>query len=331
MQRADNARVPKVVQGSSGESRRVGSARLIWRCAAPLGAGFSPVEFRDPAATASLERHGYYLSDFFIGERAVEQLVDVYRENLIDAAPTDGAFYSTAWNGAGGADSAAYAATVQWLKPEIEKMVDRKRSRVLASVFQLKPAGPSSGLAPHQDSTLVDERRWSGAHAWVALTRSRAEDGALFVVPGSHRFARWPRVANADDEFVAYRNELMRSARVIEAEPGQVVLFDHATIHGSLPNRGGSTRVAASCVVIPAAADLLVPVPDPEDPAVARVLRYVPDALDRSPELLAEQGEPCGEIRPAKLGFSPPALRAACRLASVLRPGALGTKLRSAC
>ncbi|MGB6058708.1 MAG: hypothetical protein WBF71_10620, partial [Microthrixaceae bacterium] len=41
--------------------------------------------------------------------------------------------------------------------------------RLRGSALQIKPPSRSSELNSHQDSSLVDERRWLGVYAWIAL------------------------------------------------------------------------------------------------------------------------------------------------------------------
>ena len=59
--------------------------------------------------------------------------------------------------------------------------------KVVCGSFIVKSPGPDSGMCVHQDMSLVDESKYTGINIWVPLVDLTIENGALFVLPKSHR------------------------------------------------------------------------------------------------------------------------------------------------
>jgi hypothetical protein len=207
--------------------------------------------------------------------------------------------------------------------PEVAALVDPATARVMPSVLQIKPSSPDSALSAHQDSSLVDETHSHGLYAWVALTDSGVDDGPLFVLPGSHRWGRWPRAASPVDELAGLHHAIERWSRVLEVRSGQVVLFDNAVVHGSLANRSGRTRLAASCAVVPAAAELVIHRTVDGHPGALRLWEEASDTATAGP--VSTWAATTETTAP---GVGPAALSAVCALDRLLRPRPPGRALQ---
>lgn len=126
--------------------------------------------------------------------------------------------------------------------------------RICLANFTVKqPAGePVPG---HVDWSFVDEAGASSATVWCALEDISEEQGALTVIPGSHRQVDFIRPVNVRDydrhSSVAGGEQVAVPVRV-----GQAVVLDNRTVHGSSANRSDRTRVAAAAVVAPRAVPL---------------------------------------------------------------------------
>lgn len=127
--------------------------------------------------------------------------------------------------------------------PQVESiLVDRLNdpwySRIPADapnyILRAYQARSSSGALPlHIDSFIP----YAGEHpiamqVSIVLEDSSLENGATLVVPGSHRSAEWADQASLSE------------AIPIQAEAGDVVLWDSRLWHGASENRTGRTRWA---------------------------------------------------------------------------------------
>lgn len=99
---------------------------------------------------------------------------------------------------------------------------------------------PGAGTFPwHQDnqySQLKDQH----FQFWISLTTMTAENGGLWVVPGSHKgMLKY----DVDDNHVSYNGDVSK-AEFISAEPGDVVLFSSYLLHSTTPNITQNSRWA---------------------------------------------------------------------------------------
>jgi hypothetical protein len=68
------------------------------------------------------------------------------------------------------------------------------------------------------------------------------------------------RSASAPNELEGMENILKKYCHVLNAKAGQIILFDNALIHGSLPNSSGQVRVALTGGIYPKPAPLVTSV-----------------------------------------------------------------------
>src|SRR5690606_33637734 len=90
--------------------------------------------------------------------------------------------------------------------------------------------GATSIIGPHQDMSFVDESRFRSYAIWIPLVGTSLENGALQVLPGSHLVLDNLRVMPGDPPWFKDGLEGIDTSDfvVLETEPGQVVVWDHA-------------------------------------------------------------------------------------------------------
>ncbi len=122
----------------------------------------------------------------------------------------------------------------------------------------VKGARPSGPVEPHQDLTYTDERRYRTIIVWAPLQDVGPENGALHVIPGSHRWTSGIRAAGTTtaptDE---HRSSLWDQAVPLQLSAGQAVLYDAGLIHGSSANDSPSPRPVLAAALAPTGADLV--------------------------------------------------------------------------
>ncbi|MEY2422426.1 MAG: hypothetical protein QOI95_2493 [Acidimicrobiaceae bacterium] len=132
--------------------------------------------------------------------------------------------------------------------------------RVALATFVVKGATGDSRVQPHTDPTLVDEPRVRSVAVWITTVDTSLENGALWVLDGSHRMTPAFRPATGfpqrelSDELVATHPQRQIP---LPLPAGHAVFFDHALVHWSGPNESGRTRVAVAAVAAPARERLL--------------------------------------------------------------------------
>ncbi len=104
----------------------------------------------------------------------------------------------------------------------------------------------------HQNWAFVDEWKYTSISVWCPLVDSFKENGALQIVPGSHkRFApvRGPLIPW---ELEHLKKELVENHMVpMEIKAGQAVILDDSVVHYSAPNMTDGLRLAIQLIMIP--------------------------------------------------------------------------------
>ena len=85
----------------------------------------------------------------------------------------------------------------------------------------------------HQDNAY-NRLRVQHFQVWIAITRGTDENGGLWLQPGSHRRGLLPHVGSGSH--MIYEGS-HGSALLVEAEPGDVVVFSSLMLHRTPPNR----------------------------------------------------------------------------------------------
>ncbi len=113
---------------------------------------------------------------------------------------------------------------------------------------------PGLGEVPvHQNWNFVDESRFCSVSIWCPLVDVGPENGALEVIPGTHRiFRNVLRSPSIPWFFKSYKDVLLREyLQVVPVKAGEALIFDDSLIHYSKPNRGDYDRTVIQVIAIP--------------------------------------------------------------------------------
>jgi len=125
------------------------------------------------------------------------------------------------------------------------------------SNFFIKEGASPSFVSWHQDSTYWGLSEPEVATAWVAFTPSTAANGAMAVIPGSHKRDQAPHRDTFDRHNLLTRGqeiavEVDESQQVLlELQPGEMSLHHVRLVHGSAPNPSGDRRIGFAIRYIP--------------------------------------------------------------------------------
>lgn len=128
-------------------------------------------------------------------------------------------------------------------------MLDQRLGKILHDLFGEEPLAAQSmlyfkppgarGQAFHQDDFYLKTAPGHCMAAWVALDDCDAENGTLFVVPGSHtQPVLCPHAADLTKSFTTEEVDIPENIQPQEVSlvAGDVLFFNGAVIHGSTPN-----------------------------------------------------------------------------------------------
>lgn len=128
---------------------------------------------------------------------------------------------------------------------------------VWGTSFFIKEPRNKSFVSWHQDLTYWGLEPPDIVTAWIALSPSTRENGAMRVLPASHTAEVLPHTDTfAADNLLSRGQEIRvdvdeRKAVALELEPGQMSLHHVKLIHGSEPNPSPHRRIGLAVRYIP--------------------------------------------------------------------------------
>src|SRR3954447_6203262 len=126
-----------------------------------------------------------------------------------------------------------------------------------SSNFFIKEAADPAFVSWHQDSTYWGLSAPDVATAWVALTPSAAENGAMAMLPGSHQHDQMPHRDTFHRHNLLTRGQEIAvevdeaKAVVLNLRPGEMSLHHGRPVHGSAPTPSFDRRIGFAIRYIP--------------------------------------------------------------------------------
>lgn len=194
--------------------------------------GWAVIDLLDPAA--------------IVGVRGIIDAVDLDRAHGFYASP-----------------AASWGALARSIDRELKDTVAPHAARVLPGMqpflagITSKGARSDSVISFHQDWTYTDERSWRVVFLWCPLVDVSERNGALRVVPGSHRWSADIRPSRSVEVTEGLQQQLLERSTCVNLRAGQALAFDPATLHGSGPNETDEVRPAFTMAFTDPAAQLL--------------------------------------------------------------------------
>ena len=208
------------------------------------------VVFNDPDIQARFDRDGYVVFDFIGPEQAALIAEKFYQMHQV----IPGGFYSTASNPEDSFKQSISNHAGQLISPAMDKTFhDFKK---LGITFLCKAPGEEGKVPVHRDWMVVDESKYFSGTIWVPLSDVTEANGALRVLPGSHKFFNDLRSSSLQAAYKGYEDEIWDQMITVPMKAGQAFLLNHAVIHASSANVTDKERLILVCGIIPAAAKL---------------------------------------------------------------------------
>ncbi len=113
------------------------------------------------------------------------------------------------------------------------------------SSYLYKTKGKNSDLAPHQDWTIVDEKKYVAINIWTPLIDTYEQNGTLFVLPGSQAQKHFTlRAPTIPFHFQNKIEKVLKDSIPTNAKAGEAVILNQSLIHYSTPNIADDIRIA---------------------------------------------------------------------------------------
>ncbi|MCU1496457.1 MAG: hypothetical protein JWM47_410 [Acidimicrobiales bacterium] len=150
----------------------------------------------------------------------------------------------------------------RWLSEKIGPPLERLLGSDLEpflSAFFAKGARHGDRMTYHQDWSYTDERHHRSVLTWIPLVDVGPGNGAMYVVPGSHRWSDGIRPSNIDaaPPTDPHLDAFEERAVLVEMRAGEALVYDPAIVHGTPPNTTDDTRPVAGLALVPRDAELV--------------------------------------------------------------------------
>ena len=125
------------------------------------------------------------------------------------------------------------------------------------SLFFTKDAHDPAFVSWHQDSTYWGLSTAEVVTAWIALSPSTVESGAMRFAPGTHKLDQIPHRDTFDEHNMLTRGQIVahdvdeEAAVDVVLQPGEASLHHVRLIHGSGPNNAADRRIGFAVRYIP--------------------------------------------------------------------------------
>lgn len=116
--------------------------------------------------------------------------------------------------------------------------------RVMLYSYVVKTSGSKSEFSLHQDTTGLDEWKYSPLNIWIPLTDVTVDNGCMALLPYSHRFFSPYRSIAFPPPFTDVQETLKTYLEPIEMKAGEGLFFDNRLVHNSFANNSGQVRAA---------------------------------------------------------------------------------------
>jgi len=135
------------------------------------------------------------------------------------------------------------------LKPTLE--ANFKDYKNVVNAFVVKLPGEKSEFYVHQDTTAVDEFKFSPLSLWIPLHDITPENGALAIIEKTHWFFSPYRGVSFSFPFKKINDTIKKYLKPVYMKAGEIMCFDNRIIHNSMANTSDRPRIAVICGIFP--------------------------------------------------------------------------------
>jgi ectoine hydroxylase-related dioxygenase (phytanoyl-CoA dioxygenase family) len=196
--------------------------------------------FKNNELQKRFDRDGYVVISL-LGKEETCQLSALYRE--VQPVSFKG-FSSTIYN----QDIGLKKSTSERIASIVGDKISRhfESYRLLGFSFLCKTPGEDSIMPIHQDWTIVDESKFDSITIWVPLVDVDDINGAMKVLPGSHKFSDALRSPTLNGVFQNIYPQIEEKMEWLKIKAGEAVVFSQALLHASPPNMSENDRIIAT-------------------------------------------------------------------------------------
>jgi hypothetical protein len=213
----------------------------------------APLVLKDRSLQEAVHKKGFAIRNL-LSEQQISNLRNIYSKYHSFKTERGGMFYSL-YSSDIKYRLAVHNEIQEVLQPTLDKHL--QHYKVVINSFVVKASGPKSEFYLHQDTTALDEERYTSISWWIPLQDISAENGALCVVEKTHWFFSRFRGASFPFAFHKIKDTIRSYLKPLRMKRGEVLIFDPRIVHNSLPNLSGKDRIVIVCGIFPENAEFI--------------------------------------------------------------------------
>lgn len=208
---------------------------------------------KDESIKQAIERDGYKVVQL-MDQPLIEELTAIYHK-YHDRDPGNGGMFYSLYSQDIEYRKNVNREVLEALEPTFKKLF--KDYRAVLGSFIIKHQGPKSEFNLHQDSTGLNEWKYSPLSFWMPLQETTVENGCMWVLPKSHGWFSPYRSISFPSMFEKHQDMLRPYLVPVELKLGEVLLFDNRIVHMSGMNLSEFPRVIVMSGIFPKEAQLI--------------------------------------------------------------------------
>ncbi|MCZ2393080.1 MAG: phytanoyl-CoA dioxygenase family protein [Chitinophagales bacterium] len=207
--------------------------------------------FYNPEYDEKMEKDGFFVIDL-LDRHDIETLQGIFDRQQIHLPQH---FFSTSFLPDPRQRKNISREIQEIIRPKIKPLLQGYQE--LGAVFLVKPSGENTAMPIHQDWTVVEEPKHHSITFWIPLQDTNTQNGAIQVLPGSHKLSTGLRSPSLLDPLKDIKERAAPMMQTLEMKAGQGFVFSHALLHSSFPNHSGRDRIAVAYGVLDQDAELV--------------------------------------------------------------------------
>ncbi len=193
--------------------------------------------FIDSKLEEEINDKGFVVIPNFIPKNEIEYLLNLYKENHKEKII---GCWNSLYDLPIGNGFTISEKITDLVNPYLQNLF--KDWKFPVALFIVKNPGQNHESLIHRDDSMHDEEKIQYRQCWVPLVDITADNGALYVIPKSHKLFTDPRPMFAKWPYEHLRTRLEKEFLPIYVKAGDLIVYLDKTLHGSYKNVSSETR-----------------------------------------------------------------------------------------
>lgn len=210
-------------------------------------------EFKDTTKEAMFNQQGFLLLKGFLKPSEIKILHDLYLQFDTDHEPM--IMWNSLYHTSRQNSRFISEEILKIFRPKIKETFNEAKS-ILGTVMSKRPNQPTAFDTPHRDYSVLDEDQFQYRQLWVPLVDIAKENGAMYVIPGSHKLNHNILPVVNKCPYREHMDFIIKHAQPVFMEAGDLLVYADKTLHGGFVNESGKERPVVHFAIFPPEAKL---------------------------------------------------------------------------